>query len=188
VATPRSLQDWKDVESESDFISYLNLLVADARDPAAGRWPARDVPEFFSGWARWIDDSLANGTHKALLDGPSRRALAGQLFHARQAGRARTAADDSVVDDPEDVASAADLAGWLRYLADDCRKDDESTRRVTAGGGWAEGEWAHGTDLPGYLEAWQSCLEDHRAARHSRFKARTWAEIADSLEAGKVYE
>ena len=186
MVPPRGLQDWADVETEDDFVAYLGLLAADARDPGS-RWSSRDLPEFLHGWARWIDDALAQGRHADLVRRPSRRALAGQLFHARTAARA-TAATGPVVDDPDRVASAADLASWLGYLGDDCRDDDTETRKRAESGGWAwEGRWAHGTSVWGYLDAWHAYLSDTRAER-ARFKARTWAEVASALEEGKFYE
>jgi hypothetical protein len=187
VVSPRTLQRWSDVETESDFIAYLELLVADVRDPSS-RWSSRDVPGFLHAWARWIDDALAQGTAPEPLEAPSRRALAGQLFHARTAVPP-SAVGVPTITDPERVASVMDLAGWLRHLAHDCLEDDVAVREERARGGWAEGRWAHGTDLPGYLDAWHACLRDHSAGgRRARFKARTWAEVADALTMGQIYE
>ena len=192
MATPRTLQNWTAVETEGDFIGYLGLLVADVQRLASGASAGkafRDVPGFLHGWARWMDDALASGTYPDLLESPSRRALAGQLFHVHTAVPA-AAVGGSVISDPDQVTSAADLACWLRHLGNDCTEDGAARQRAGFDGGWGgEGEWAHGTDLTRYLEAWHACLRDHHAgAGRVRFKARTWAEVAGVLETGKFYE
>lgn len=187
------MTEWRPVETEDDFIRYLGLLAADAESSVPGAvstgWSTNSLPAFFHGWAGWLDGALADGTTRELVEAPSRRILAGHLFHARSAGRAPAETGARVIVDPEQVTSAADLACWLRHLRDDCLADEAARRQRSVEGGWGDGDWAHGTDLTAYLEAWYACLLDGRSGPgHVRFRARTWSEMAGALETGKVYE
>lgn len=188
------MDEWGQVETEDDVIRYLELLAADAGSRAAREastaWSTDDLPGVFHGWACWLDGVVADAPSSELVAMPSRRTLAGHLFHARSAGRGAPVESRAVViDDPEQVSSAADLAAWLRYLRDDCLADEAARRRRSADGGWGGGDWAHGTALTAYLEAWHACLLDQRSgARRTRFRARSWSELAEALEIGRVYE
>ncbi len=193
MAKPSGLSDWSTVVEELEFIEYLALLHRDLRAPQAdgeASWAFTTVPEFMHGWARWIDDALSAGQHEELLTEPSWASLAGQLFRVRTARPRPSDAGAETIGEDQQLASVSDLAAWLRFLGDDCIESFANLERRRVRGQWAsEGDWAHGTDLTSYFEAWHACMSAHyEGARRARFSASSWPGVASMLLIGKVYE